>query len=578
MLKNSSLRSSLLVLALVAAFQCHSPAQTQKTKSRKRASTQPTLSERLDTVQKALDAQMQQVQALQQQVQQRDGTIQQLQQRVDQLQATQTQNQQFAQEAVQTTQQQVSKVQTDLADVKSATENSVSGIQDTQHRVGDLEHPLTVHYKGISITPGGYLAAESVYRAHNESADIISSFNGIPYGGSANAQLSEFRGSARQSRVALLAEGKLGSAKVTGYYEADFLGAAPTANENQSSSFNLRQRQLFGEVAFNNGWTFTGGQTWSLITTNKKGIEARQEWVPATIDAQYVVGYNFARLYGARITKSIGSTMTWGFAVENPETLFSSLNTPPNLAGFANGPTGANGSALSSTNTTSTDLAPDMITKIAFDPGWGHFEIKALGRVFRDKILPTSTAPSPDTNVTFGGGLGFGAVLPIAPKKADFILEAMGGNGIGRFGDSTNADVTVRPDGSIVPVRTLQALAGFELHPTSKLDWYIYAGNEYLSRAAYLGADGKGYGYGSPLADNSGCTLAVPGTAKCQAVFRDLAEGTTGFWYRFYKGPQGTLQFGAQYEYIHKNTWAGIGGAPKAIDNMVLTSFRYVLP
>ena len=29
---------------------------------------------------------------------------------------------------------------------------------------------------------------------------------------------------------------------------------------------------------------------------------------------------------------------------------------------------------------------PDVIAKVAFEPGWGHFEVKGLMRVFRDKI------------------------------------------------------------------------------------------------------------------------------------------------------------------------------------------------
>jgi hypothetical protein len=66
-----------------------------------------------------------------------------------------------------------------------------------------------------------------------------------------------------------------------------------------------------------------------------------------------------------------------------------------------------------------------------------------------------------------------------------------------------------------------------------------------------------------------------------------ILEGTTGFWYRFYKGPKGTIQWGAQYSYIDRNTWSGVGPSstsgnplsnPNAVENMVLTSFRYYLP
>jgi len=46
------------------------------------------------------------------------------------------------------------------------------------------------------------------------------------------------------------------------------------------------------------------------------------------------------------------------------------------------------------------------------------------------------------------------------------------------------------------------------------------------------------------------------------------------------------VQWGIQYSYLYRVAWSGSGGvaagapaiAPKAIDNMVWTSFRYYLP
>jgi hypothetical protein len=391
-----------------------------------------------------------------------------------------------------------------------------------------------------------------------------------------------------------LAEGKLANVKLTGYYEIDFLGAAPTANENQSNSFTPRTRQYWGQAAFHNGWTFTAGQTWSLWTSNKKGIETRQEWSPAGIEAQYVVGYDFARLFTVRVTKNINNKMWFAASLENPEMLNpSSLTTPAGIIlGPANGATGAAGGTFAATNTLATDFMPDIVAKVAFEPGWGHYEIKGLMRVFRDKFYPGATgstvlvgnAPS-YSDKTIAGGVGVNAILPLVPKKADLILQGNFGEGIGRYSDSTNVDVTYAQDGALIPLKEAQVLAGLELHPTPKLDWYFYGGDEYVRRNWQVGTDGKQYGYGAPAADNSGCQFANAGSLSCKANFRNLQEGTTGFWYRFYKGPAGTVQWGLQYEWIHKDTWAGtnVGDplattTPKASENIVMTSFRYVLP
>src|SRR5581483_10960878 len=115
--------------------------------------------------------------------------------------------------------------------------------------------------------------------------------------------ISEFFGSGRQSRVSMLAEGRLANAKLSGYVEADFLSAAVTSNNNQSNSYSLRQRQAWGQAALDDGWSFTGGQMWSLVTETKHGVDNRTEALPMTIDAQYTVGFSWARQYGFRVAK-----------------------------------------------------------------------------------------------------------------------------------------------------------------------------------------------------------------------------------------------------------------------------------
>ncbi len=610
MLKANSVLASLISVVVLAtpyvALAQNTTTTTTTTTTKKRPvhrkAAGPTVAQQLDELRRSVQQQNDQIQALQQQVQQRDGTIQQLQQSVSQAQSSAQQAQQAAQSASAQNQQQLQTVQTDLADLKTVTTNSVTSFQETQKRVVDLENPTAIHYKGVTITPGGFVAAETLWRQHNESADIISTFNGIPFDGSPQSQLTEFRMTARQSRLSLLAQGALNNVKLTGYYEMDFLGAAPTANENQSSSFNLRQRQLWAQAAFKNGWTFTGGQMWSLWSSNKKGIENRQEWIPASIDGQYVVGYDFARLAALRITKNFGNKVWFGASLENPEMLNpSSFASPAGVYGFGNGPTGAGsvnappancaganysfGNVFA--NCTSTDFMPDILAKLAFEPGWGHFEIKGLMRVFRDKI-PGNPTVTPATatyeDKAVGGGIGLNGILPLVPKKADLILQGAFGEGIGRYSDSTNIDVTYYQDGAVRPLKEAQVLAGLELHPTPKLDWYFYGGDEYVGRQYSIGTDGKAYGYGYNGADNSTCELTYTATAHCVGNFRNLTEGTTGFWYRFYKGPGGTMQFGAQYEWIHKDTWPGYAtvatapNQPKANDSMVMTSFRYVLP
>ncbi len=137
-------------------------------------------------------------------------------------------------------------------------------------------------------------------------------------------------------------------------------------------------------------------------------------------------------------------------------------------------------------------------------------------------------------------------------------------------------------------LRSYQGLSTLEWHGP-KLDLYFNAGAEYAARAASFDpVTLKLVGYGANTFSNSGCNtetappvgngFAPGGLGSCTADTRALIEGTAGFWYRFYQGPKGRFQFGAQYSYVTRNAWSGSGGEPHGIDGMVFTSFRYYLP
>ena len=52
---------------------------------------------------------------------------------------------------------------------------------------------------------------------------------------------------------------------------------------------------------------------------------------------------------------------------------------------------------------------------------------------------------------------------------------------------------------------------------------------------------------------------------------RDTWEVTPQLWYRFFKGKQGTLQYGVEYEYIHREGWRGVMGRallPPPVDRL----------
>jgi TolA-binding protein len=580
--------SVLIATSVVAQTESASP----KPKSGRHSSSAP-VSKTLEDMKDAISAQQQQIQQLQQQIQSRDQAIQQLQQQVTQAQSTAQQAQETANAAAPKAEdldkQYLDPLQHDVADLKTVSGNTVNELQETQKRIAGLESPLAIHYKGVTLTPGGFLAAETVWRSHALTADINTPFNTIPYGAASQSKASEFYGSGRQSRVSMLVQGKLASVNATGYYESDFLSAGVTSNNNQSNSYTMRQRQLWGQAAFHNGWTFTGGQMWSLVTETRKGLDNRTEALPSTIDAQYQVGFSWARQYGVRVTKNFSNKVWLGVSVENAEVL---LTAHGNSANFLVGAPGTGGGLYNPTANYSWNLTPDYVVKFAFEPGFGHYEVFGVASDFRERIYPGATLTTPTAagafnNSVWGGGIGANARWMMVQKKVELGVHYLGGPGVGRYGTSTLPDLTVKPSGALATLHSNQALGTLEFH-AKKMDIYTNFGAEFDGRAGYLNSKGKPVGYGSPLFSNAGCeTEVVPGgangftpgsLANCNGDTRNLMEATVGFWYKPYNGEKGRFQFGPQYSYVIRNTWAGVGGAPNAVENMIFTSFRYYLP
>ena len=580
--------SAVAMVVLVSSLALAQVAGTTKKPTKKRMTPSPDVSARLTQMQKSIDAQQQQIQQLMQQLQSRDQKVQELQQQMSQVQSTASQAQQKADTAATQSaegQHEVSAVRTDVSDIQTTVTNTALALQETQKTLG--ESPLALRFKGVTITPGGFLAAETVWRQRGLASDINTPFNSIPFPGSSQSKLSEFFGSGRQSRVSMLVEGKLSDVKLTGYVESDFLSAGVTSNNNESNSYSLRQRQVWGQAALH-GWSFTAGQMWSLVTETRKGVDNRTEALPMTVDPQYHVGFSWARQEGFRVAKNFGDKAWLAFSVENPQTTFTAHG---NAANFVLGALGTGGGLYNPTANYSFNAAPDFVFKAAFDPGWGHYEVFGLISRFRDRIFPNATAATPDATGAFndsrtGGGVGANMRGSLFNKHIDIGLHVMGGAGIGRYGTTGLPDATVRPDGTLALVRAYQGLGTLEWHGP-KLDVYTNVGGEYAQRTAYVNGAGKGVGYGSPLFDNSGCgNETLPGgngftpggLTGCTGDTRNIIQGTAGFWYRFYKGPKGTVQWGPQYSYVVRNTWAGTGGDPHGIENMFLTSFRYYLP
>ncbi len=449
-------------------------------------------------------------------------------------------------------------VETQIAAVPAAIEASAE----------KARHADKFYLKGISITPGGFVELAGIYRQHFMGNDISTAFNTIPFPNVRAGHVSESRFSARQTRLSLLAEGAPSQSVNLGFYaEIDFQGAAQNANSNQSNSYNPRIRHLYGTIDWQRGDVglhLLAGQNWSLVTMNGKGITPRNEVVPSTIDGQLVPGFAWTRQPQVRLTADFFDKRLWlAVSAENPETTFGGV-VPANVTSTAPG-----GAGFDSNNSLSLNHIPDIVGKVAYEGTIAgrsvHIEGLAIYRSFSARLVGRNE------NVS-GYGVGGGITLQVVPKLLDIEFSGLTGRGIGRYGAAQLPDVTFASDGRIRPLRETMLLAGATLHATDTLDIYAYAGEERVKRRDLGSVAGILYGYGNPLANNSGC-LIEGGT--CAGNSRIVRQLTAGAWQKLYQGNFGRAQIGLQYSYTDRTLFSAIGGAPRAKQNMGYVSFRY---
>ncbi len=614
-----------LVVSHAQTSQSTTPAKKHTPAKKAAAQPSPEVEQQIQALRNDMQSQ---IDSLKSDLAQKNAQLQQAQQDAADARAAADKAQaaaQAQQQAVTENANSVSTLQSTVSDLKTNQTSLTNTVNDeTTNLKKMVANPDVIHFKGTTLSfTGSFLAAETVNRTGATGGDINTPFTGIPLANSEAYNEAEFFGSGRQSRLALRAVGKMANLTLTGYYEMDWLSAGVTSNGNQSNSYTLRQRQLWGDAKTATGWDFSGGQGWSLAAETTQGLTRGTEILPATIDAQYEAGFVWARQESFRVSKDVNNKFFLGVSIENAQTLNpGGQNLPSNVllgsAGTSGGLYNSAGSASGSTVANySFNYTPDFILKLAAEPGWGHWELFGIGRSFRDRIYPSATnilsqavcgsATAPCNNVVWGGGIGGGFRGPLASKKLSVGLKGLWGDGVGRYGSSSIADVTFRPNGVISPLHAFSALSTIEVNPSPRFMMYFNYGGDYIGRdwqsdtTTGDALNGKVVGYGALNADMSGCGIepaastaggeptsdpTTPGnsTNGCKGNNKDVQEFTAGYWFNIISGPQGRLRQGIQYSYMRRDLWSGSGGTlnpsngANGEDNMIFTSFRYYLP
>ncbi len=497
-----------------------------------------------------------------------DGAIQQMQAQIEDLKAKDDAKIRQLEEAI----NQLKTRQDDNAAAIQATQKS----EDESKRVTSDISKGKLNIGTATVTLGGFLDSTLYYREHNALTEgaVLSA---MPFGNVANYYGHEVRGSARYSRLAVTAENDPDSgAHLIGYVEADWMGAASTANSKSNNGYQPRLRQAFSGVDFKNvGWHFYAGQMNNLITpSNDSSLQPLKEMPIMVPDMQVVPGFEGDRQWTLRIIKNLTPHASIALSVENPQQVYGG-NT--NAAGnsvtpISGGPVTTSMAGFPgwySTNL-SLDGIPDFVLKAGYDIGSvAHFETYGIARFYHDQQANISHDAT-------GGGVGGAAIFRVIPNVLEFDLEGSFGNGLGRSTTSGLADVTYDMNGKPVPIPATHLMLGVVNHPMDRLMLYGYVGNEVEYKTAVSNVGGNHYGFGNPsnqFTSGAGC-WTVGGT--CSGDTSRVWELSGGAWINVYQGAVGTFRFGPQIYYAERKLFANDSGYKATTNDLsVLFSIRY---
>jgi len=431
--------------------------------------------------------------------------------------------------------------------------------------------PPYLRFGSVCITPVGFVDAAFVWRDKNAASGIGSNFGSVPFNNVVNGNLSEARFNIQNSRLGLRVDGDWLGAHFIGYNEFDFLGTSGATNLAVTNGAVVPRLRLYWVDVRKGSWEFLAGQSWSMLTPNRRGISPLPGdlFYSQVFDVNYMAGLTWSRQPGFRAVYHAGDTVTFGLAAENPDQYIggSSGGSPIVLPSAYTGLTGTQLDGANIANPYAVpQLTPDFIAKIAFDPA-SRFHAEVAGIVSTFKILNISNIALHQYDTKAGGGIQAGFNAEIF-KDFRLISTNFWSDGEGRYLFGQAPDLIVTANSTISLLHAGGTVDGFEAR-AGKFLLFAYYGGIYVGRDVAIDTTAKtptlvGYGFtGSPNTQN-----------------RAIQEGTIGFNQTVWASPRyGAINLIGQYEYLTRAPWYVAPASPNAAhDNTIYFDVRYTLP
>jgi len=442
--------------------------------------------------------------------------------------------------------------------------------------------PLYFEIGSAKFAPGGFVDFTSLTRSTNVGGGLSTSFGTIPFSNTPAGRLSENRLSAQYSRLSLKVDAPVTNAtSMTAYVETDFFGFQPPNANITSNSYGLRLREFWADVKHGN-WEVLGGQDWSLLQANRRGLSPYTPDVFYTYneDQNFQVGLVWARQAQFRVTYHPTQNLAVAVSAENPQQFAPAsvvFPSPTFLTQFDNGSSFTN-TPSASTNLAVPNLHPDIIVKAAYDTQLAHrpFHVEVAGLIRSFRVFNTLVTPN-RTNTITGGGGAINLNLQLV-KNFTLIANSFYSDGGGRYLGGLGPDVIVKPNGNLSAVNASGGLGGLEWQASRRYLFATYYGIAYFHRNfGFLPAPGSTC---SGRIGFSCVGFGFPGSAN--TTNRDIQEATFDAIPTLWSSENyGKLQVIAQYSYLVRSPWSTLTTPPtpkNAHLSMVYAGIRYILP
>jgi len=427
--------------------------------------------------------------------------------------------------------------------------------------------PISIRVGSAEVTPYGFFDVSATLRDKTIGCGMPTNFGAVPLRGTVEGRLGETRITAQNSRLGFRLEAPAGGAKLAAMFEIDFLGSFQPNTPVIGHAYGPRLRQFWAGVRTGR-IEFLGGQAWSLLTPNRRGLSPYPPDVFLTqdLDPNLQVGLLWSRSPQFRVVYHATEKAAFGVSVEAAEQYGGGvggagvITLPSALAAAYANQVHSGGSAFGTPNP-----GPDIIAKAAFDPTLrgraAHIEFAGL--------LSRFAFYNPLSGRRFhtvGGGGSLNAGFELFRNFRVYTNNFLSSGG-GRWIYAQGPNLVIQEDGSPSLVRAGSTVDGVEYQPSSKWQVFAYYGGAYFGRNVVLDPSASrpvGFGYsGSPTGHN-----------------RVLHEATGGASYTFFRNPaSGAVQFITQYSYLRRSPWFAAERTPRfAQANMLYLTFRYVLP